>query len=340
MEIRSFRNMGIVMLSCVVFLSNPSGAAPASPAQGLVVVVGADTGEELAKLYAGKGMLVHGLVRDAATAQTARTVLLDKGLVGPVNVSVYDGHALPFIDNTVNSLLINSGTDLPAQEITRVLAPGGTAIRQGDGKIYKKPWPKDIDDWPQYLHDPGNNAVAHDQQVGPPQHLQWRAGPRWSRHHDHMSSVSAVVSSGGRIFSIMDEGSVASILLPSKWSLIARDAFNGLRLWDREIGEWHSRVFGLKSGPATLPRRLATDGERVYATLGINAQVSVMDAATGKTIRELSTDGYPREILLIDDMVLVVVSSEPMYEENTKPRTKNSIVAFAKDSGKELCLSP
>ena len=261
--------------------------------------------------------------------------LRDKGLIGPVNASAFDGKTLPFIDNTVNTLVLKPGSELSAQEILRVLAPGGSAKNLADGKTFTKPWPKDIDEWPQYLHDPGNNAVAHDDRIGPPHHLQWRAGPRWSRHHDHMSSVSAVVTAGGRVFSIMDEGSVSSILLPSKWSLIARDAFNGLRLWDREIPEWHSRVFGLKSGPATLPRRLATDGKLVFATLGLNAPVSVIDAATGKTLRELTTPGYPREILLVGDMVLVVTSSEKMYSENQKPLLKHSIHAFSKQ-GKKL----
>ena len=55
------------------------------------------------------------------------------------------------------------------------------------------------------------------QDVGPPERLQWLGSPRWSRHHDRMSSLSAQVSARGRLFYIMDEGSRISILLPSKW---------------------------------------------------------------------------------------------------------------------------
>jgi len=50
------------------------------------------------------------------------------------------------------------------------------------------------------LHGPDGNAVAHDQVVGPPRRLQWVGSPRYSRHHDKMSSLSAAVSAGGSHF--------------------------------------------------------------------------------------------------------------------------------------------
>ena len=77
--------------------------------------------------------------------------------------------------------------------------------------------PADIDEWTHFMHDASGNAVAHDTVVGPPRHLQWVGSPRWSRHHDRMASMSALVSTGGRMFYIMDEGSRISIQLPPKW---------------------------------------------------------------------------------------------------------------------------
>ena len=84
--------------------------------------------------------------------------------------------------------------------------------RQGVWIVVRKPWTPDIDEWTHYLHDATNNAVAKDTVVGPPSHLQWLANPKWSRHHDHISAMTALVSAGGRIFYIMDEGSRESIL--------------------------------------------------------------------------------------------------------------------------------
>ena len=124
-----------------------------------------------------------------------------------------------------------------------------------------KPRPDDIDEWTHYFHGPSGNAVAQDKVVGPPRRMQWVGSPRWSRHHDRMASMSALVTGGGRIFYIMDEGSRVSIQLPSRWKLIARDAFNGSVLWKREIPEWHNQLWPLKSGPSQLARRLVRSEE-------------------------------------------------------------------------------
>ena len=69
-----------------------------------------------------------------------------------------------------------------------------------------------------------------------------------------MASMSAMVSAGGRVYYIFDEGPTASVILPAKWSLIGRDAFNGVVLWKRPIDSWHPHLYPLKSGPASLPR--------------------------------------------------------------------------------------
>ena len=68
-----------------------------------------------------------------------------------------------------------------------------------------------------------------------------------------MASLTALVSAQGRVFYIMDEGPAHSILLPSQWSLIARDAFNGVLLWKRGIREWLTQLWPLKSGPTNCP---------------------------------------------------------------------------------------
>jgi hypothetical protein len=122
--------------------------------------------------------------------------------------------------------------------------------------------PEDIDDWTHFFHGADGNAVAQDDKVGPPDRLQWLGGPRWSRHHDRMASMSALVSGNGRLFYIMDEGSRVSIQLPSKWMLVARDAFNSKILWKQPIENWFDQLWPLKSGPTQLAKRLVTDGDR------------------------------------------------------------------------------
>jgi len=165
-----------------------------------------------------------------------------------------------------------------------VLAPRGVALGSALGKSFTKPVPSDTDEWTHYLYDSKNNAVSHDKQVHTPKRLQWDSGPQWSRHHDHMSSISGVVSANGRIFSIIDEGPRSSIQLPSDWRVVARDAFNGKLLWKRAISDWHSRLWPAKAGPSQLPRRIVAIGDKVYVTLGLHAPVTMLDAVSGNEL--------------------------------------------------------
>ena len=286
---------------------------------GLVVHVGCGDGKLTAALRAGESYLVHGLDADARNVEAARKHIQSLGLYGPVSADRFDGRRLPYADNLVNLVVAEALGSVPMAEVMRVLAPGGVAYVGGQGTV--KPWPPEIDEWTHYLHDASNNAVARDSLVGPPRHYQWLAGPAWSRHHDHMASTSAMVSAGGRIFYIFDEGSTASIMLPARWALVARDAFNGVLLWRRPIAEWHTHLWPLKSGPAQLPRRLVAAGGRVYATLGIRAPLSALDAATGETLRTYEGTEDTEEVLLRDGVLFLLVN------EAAKPGQAHASVA-------------
>jgi len=303
---------------------------------GLVVHLGCGDGRLTAALRAGDAFLVHGLDTDAASIQRAREHIRSLRLRGAVSVDTFDGVHLPYVDNMVNLLVAEALGRVSEAEAMRVLAPGGVAIVAGRKQV--KPRPADIDEWTHYLHDVGNNAVAQDTVVGPPRRLQWRCGPKWTRHHDRMSSFSAMVSAAGRIFYILDEGSTASIYLPSRWALIARDAFNGKRLWTRPIASWYTRLKGLKDGPADAPRRLVASAGRVYATLGLHGPVTALDATTGTTIRNYPATKGAEEILL-DEGVLFVLAGPGSIGDGgrlTRPAEKRTILALNADSGKTL----
>ncbi|NQT51807.1 methyltransferase domain-containing protein, partial [bacterium] len=251
---------------------------------GLVVHVGCGDGRLAAALRASEGYTVHGLDTDAANVRKARAHIRSLGLYGKVAVDTFDGANLPYVSGTANLVVADTLANVPRTEALRVLAPGG-ALWLGGQKVVK-PWPSDIDEWTHYLHDADNNAVANDTVVGPPRRLQWQCEPKWTRHHDRMSSVSALVSTGGRIFYIIDEGSTASIFLPSHWALVARDAFNGKFLWRHKLGAWYSRFKGLKDGPADAPRRLVAADGRVYVTSSLEGPVACLNAITGEKVRE------------------------------------------------------
>ena len=95
------------------------------------------------------------------------------------------------------------------------------------------------------------------------------------------------------------------------WKLVARDAFNGTLLWKREIPLWSDHLRHFRAGPVHLPRRLVAVGDKVYVTLGLDAPVSILDAATGDTLKVL--DGTERtEEIIVDGSIahLVVGTSE------------------------------
>ncbi len=324
------------MLS-LAFLCGPTLAADAGPAVqilrdsgvkgGLVVHLGCGDGQLTAALRASDSYLVQGLDADAANVAKARQHVQKLGLYGPVSIDQLQDARLPYTDNLVNLLVVSGPSSVDRDELLRVLAPGGVAVFTTDhGQLTTdkpklvKPRPTEMDQWTHYLYDSSNNAVAHDALVGPPRSLQWVGGPRWSRHHDHMASLSALVSSNGRIFYIMDEGPREAILLPSQWMLIARDAFNGTVLWKRPIPEWNTQLWPLKSGPNQLPRRLVAVGDRVYVTLGIEAPLTELDAATGQTMRTYDGTDRTEEILAADNVLFLLAAQSPNKWKDYRPK--------------------
>lgn len=280
---------------------------------GIVVHVGVKDPEVTRKLRANDAYQVQGLSHDTAQVATLREAIHRTGQYGPVAVDAWDGKHLPYIENYVNLLVVEDAASVSKEEIDRVLVPLGVALVRKSGGWDKitKPWPKDMDEWTHYAYDSKGNPTSKDLLVGPPTRMQWVGNPRWSRHHDRMSSVSAKVSSGGRIYYIIDEGSRITILTPPKWTLVARDAFNGTILWKQPIKEWSTHLWPLKSGPTQLTRRLVSIGDKVYVTLGIAAPIVCLDGATGKVLREYTQTAGAEEFLIRNDTIYALVNQEP-----------------------------
>ena len=303
----------------------PEVVAASNVKGGLVVIIGGD-GQLAAELGARGSYLVHVIDADRARVDKARKHIQSAGLYGKASADRFDGTRLPYVDNLVNLIVderaqaSDRNADALSKEIVRVLAPRGVLLCRKDSWFkgpgfrpetacnwiaYRKPVPRNIDDWTHFLHGPGNNAVARDSVVGPPRHMQWVGGPRYGRHHDKMSSLTAAVSAEGRVFYIIDEAPPFSILTAPQWKLVARDAFNGTVLWKREIPKWFNDLHAYKSGPAHLPRKLVADGDRVYVTLTINGPALALDAATGKTVMTYKGTEPADELIYEGGMLLV-----------------------------------
>ncbi|OGV78578.1 MAG: hypothetical protein A3K19_32075 [Lentisphaerae bacterium RIFOXYB12_FULL_65_16] len=276
---------------------------------GLIVHLGCGDGQVTAVLGEGDGVVVHGLDADAANVDKARALFRSLGIHGKVTAERWTAAALPYADNLVNLLIAENLGAVTQDEVMRVLCPNGVAyVKQGkDWRTLIKPRPAELDEWTHYLHDASNNAVAHDTVVGPPQRLQWLGGPAFARHHEKLASISAVVSAGGRIFYIADEGLPASILFPGRWSLVAHDAFSGVQLWKRPLESWAPHLWGFFDGPPEIARRLVAVGDKVYVTLGYPAPLVALDAATGATVMTYAGTENTEEVLWQDGTLFLVV---------------------------------
>jgi outer membrane protein assembly factor BamB len=315
-------------------------------AGGLIAHIGCGDGRLTVALRTGPQYLVHGLDRQMANVQMARQHIRSRNCYGPVSVDILSGERLPYADNLVNLLVAEDLGSLPLSEVTRALAPGGVAYfkRSGKWRQRAKPRSSDLDEWTHWLHDASGNAVARDLAVGPPRRFQWAAGPLWSRHHNTVPSVSAMVSAGGRVFTIVDEGppSMAGTV-PDKWSLVARDAFNGIELWRKPIPNWGWREWSTVwderfNQPNNLPKRLVAVDDHVYVTLGFNAELTALDAATGEVLRTYEETQFTDEILYQDGLLVLSINQQRQApgEVKDKPPVTKSLVVLEAETGRRL----
>ena len=370
---RSGGTAAVLMAPALVLLAWawPLGAQPAQEAAeilsaggvhgGLVVHLGCADGRLTVALRAGDGFIVQGLDTSAEKVQAAGKCIADSGLSGPVSARQFDGTSLPFVDDTVNLLAVSEPLGVSRQEMMRVLCPKGVlCVKEAQGwKTVVKPRPADMDEWTHYHHDPQGTMVGRDKLVGPPRGIRWMGDPKWLRNHDFMSSMDAMVSAGGRIFYIIDEGLRAHVFLPARWTLVARDAFNGTILWKRPLADWQPANWPLKSGPGDLPRRLVAVGDRVFVTLGFAQPLTAIDAATGRDVRTYGGTSSTDEVLFSDGVLYLLVDPDkkpvnyrantPTYSEiqransgwgwsaQSPPRT---VLAVEANSGKILWKHP
>lgn len=272
---------------------------------GLCVHVGCGVGKLTGELAQSDRFFVEGLEPDGDLVRAARRDLAAQ--YGSVTVRKCSLEKLPYAENLVNLVVVDNIVqhDPPLNEILRVLRPGGVAlvglsaeaagsgqrlaseqlqrllgeagvegfeVREGHGTWARieKPWPADLDQWTHPRYDATGNAVCGDAVSGPPRRIRWIAGP--------MRAAGYQVSADGRNFYA---------------GIVARDAFNGLRLWSRRV----------EPAPLGGADPIASHDALFVVHQG---KLEAWGARSGETLRAYEAAGTPIEVFHVDGMLLTV----------------------------------
>jgi len=285
---------------------------------GLCVHLGCGEGALTAQLAEGSQATVYALEANEAAVAAARARLQERGLYGRASVEAWSAARLPCPENVANWIVAENAGQTAEAELRRVLAPRGTAwVREGERwRALRKPWPAAFDEWTHARHGADGNMVSRDRAVAAPTGLRWVAGPAQDAagrqfYYDHV-----LVSALGRNFYMDDEG------------ITARDAFNGLWLWERPFKAQRFREAGTavpsylefkaRLGSRTSKVRPVAAGERLY--VATDTAVLALEAATGRTLCEVARVTRPRELLFADSILVVAETNRVRAFDPAGPR--------------------
>ncbi len=274
---------------------------------GLCVQVGAEDVDGAGELAASGRYLIHVLDADEQIVDRARKTLQETGLYGLVSVDRLPGEGrLPYTENLVNLIYV---ADQPSAKVSlveafRVLCPSGVLVigterakreelsaagfaeielagDAGEVWVARKPRPAQMDEWTHPRHSAAGNPASNDTLVAPPRRVRWVVGAE--------SEVRGMVTSSGRNF-------YAGVL--------ARDSFNGLRLWHRDIAAPGGDDFAMKNLRTSPP---VAGGDRLFVVE--QKKLLALDAGSGEVVQEYAGAGEPKEVLF-DRGTLIVATKD------------------------------
>jgi len=256
---------------------------------GLCVHIGSSALDSAIEMARGGRFLVQIFEADSKKGGAAIVRLRREGIYGLVSVDPWDGRRLPLAENLANVLVVcDPPTTGLMTEAVRVMRPDGLfigrpgalppeAIRSAGlepltdsdeaWRVAHKPWPAQMDQWTHPRHAADGNPVSRDNLVSPPRQV------RWIQHAVHENS--RMVTDAGRCFYS---------------DILARDAFNGLRLWAEPIPS-------ATSGPTPVAA-----GDRLFARVG--SKLVALNAGNGELVLEYTEAGTPNEFAYFEGHLL------------------------------------
>lgn len=274
---------------------------------GLCVVVGSKGLPQAMKLAAAGRYLVQILEPRASLVEELRETLQRGGWYGRISIRHWqDRKRLPYTEKLVNLLVLTTDeNDALTAEVARVVCPLGTCLApesaglsygllQRGFSVQRIPadamdwcsayrmWPSAMDQWPHPRHGVDGNAVSEDRCVGPPRRIRWLAGPP--------GTTSLLLSARGRNYYS---------------AILARDAFNGLRLWQNSLSG-SAATDGSEIQPAKGAARPILAGELVVAET--KGRMIGLDGVTGKVVQSYDSIGTPSAMFALEDCLIATYS--------------------------------
>ena len=199
---------------------------------GICVVLGEGSCElalDLAKSM--EGLTIYVQLPTMEEVEVASKLADREGLYGTrIFIEKSGLYRIHLAENVADVVIgLGQGTDVPEEEVLRVLRPQGKAIL-GDTTL-TKPFPNGVDDWSHPYHGPDNNPQSNDRLVRAPYLTQFLAEPRYA------PLPQVAVASAGRVFKAFGHVAFKTREEPFLNKLVAFNGYNGTMLWQRDLTE-------------------------------------------------------------------------------------------------------
>ncbi|MFH1762462.1 MAG: PQQ-binding-like beta-propeller repeat protein, partial [bacterium] len=333
---------------------------------GLYVHVNCRDEELACEFINGKALLVDCAVLDTSYLAGIRNQIKAQNLYGKVCARECGRSRLNYSDNTANFLILEdvkmvldsgitlkdamrvvcprgmafigrrSGGDLSQWELESMLADAGITDYQiitENGLWAKaiKPFPPEMDEWTHFRHSADGNSVSRDS-FAAPNTFKWIAGPHRKKCTENLNAYSNrathfSVMSNGRIF--YDENNVfekEAVGVPVIYSIVARDANNGLLLWSRQIGYRPVRSSVLAIG------------DTLFLPVDNGGPLAGINGADGSIMTTYTSGGAVREAAY-NDGSLIVLCDGPQWKVRSVNASSGALNwTYSPQSGASICV--
>jgi hypothetical protein len=265
--------------------------------KGICVQLGCEDTTALMEAIKENHYLAQGLAYEQEDVAKARKLICEANLYGQGSVRKLEGNKLSYADNLINLLVVEDfgkakERGISLSEMLRVTCPSGTVVINKADKLSKtdkaslaaeltaasisgvdlnsspvriiKPRPKGMGEWTHARQGPEANPVSPDVLVGPPTSLRWITGPGWPRAGKSNGLFETLSADGVNVYFTNGNGNESEI--ENRVSILARDAYNSVKLWERHWSATRSygngNFFSLMHVMAVHKGRLFATGNR------------------------------------------------------------------------------